>query len=112
MVVQEQAIVGQGTHAEPDLRKIVEVLQGRAPAEVDAVRDVLTKHHGSHEVINVSCLPCMHSDPQPCTLIQRKRRKWMLKILCQPGKGMVSQARDPWRAKHSTNPTIFVIRKR
>ena len=43
VVVQEEGVVAERAHAQPDLREVEEVLQRQALAQVDAVRDVLAQ---------------------------------------------------------------------
>ena len=48
VVVQEEGVVAEGAHAQPDLREVEEVLQRQALAQVDAVRDVLAQQQRAH----------------------------------------------------------------
>ena len=70
VVVQEQGVVGERGHAQPDLRQVEEVLQGQVLAQVDAVRDVLAQHQRAHQVVHVACLACACGQlTQACTLL-------------------------------------------
>ena len=65
VVIQEQAVVGQRAHAQPDLAKEEEVLQRRALAQVDAVRDVLAQQQRAYQVIDVARLACSTNTTVP-----------------------------------------------
>ena len=59
VVVQEEGVIGERGHAQPDLSQVVQVLQGWGLAQVDAVGDVVTQQHGRHQVVYIPCLSCM-----------------------------------------------------
>ena len=58
MVVQEEAVVGQRTHAKPNLSQVEQVLQGQAFPQVDAMRNILAEQEGAHQMVHISSLTC------------------------------------------------------
>ena len=58
MVVQEQAVVGQGAHAQANLGQVEQILQGQALAKVDAVGDILAQEQCTHQVVDIPSLTC------------------------------------------------------
>ena len=64
MVVQEEGVVGEGGHAQPNLGQVVQVLQGRGLAQVDAVRDVVAQEHGGHQMVHIPSLTCSRRTKQ------------------------------------------------
>ena len=61
VVVQEEGVVAEGAHAQPDLAQVVQVLQRQRLAQVDAVRDVLAQQQAAHQVIHIPGLACKFS---------------------------------------------------
>ena len=58
VVVQEQGVVAEGAHAQPDLAQVVQVLQRQRLAQIDAVRNVLAQQQAAHQVIHIPSLTC------------------------------------------------------
>ena len=48
VIIQEEGVVAERAHAQPDLREVEEVLQRQALAQVDAVRDVLAQQQRAY----------------------------------------------------------------
>ena len=62
LVRQEQGVVAQRTHRDPDLLQIKQVLQGGDLAEQDSVRDRVRCEVGGRQVVRITCLPSMWTE--------------------------------------------------
>ncbi len=60
MVVQEEGVVAEGAHAQPNLRQVEQVLQRQRLAQVDAMRYVLAQQEGIHQMIHIPSLACAY----------------------------------------------------
>mmetsp|Transcript_12255 Transcript_12255/g.51590 ORF Transcript_12255/g.51590 Transcript_12255/m.51590 type:complete len:756 (-) Transcript_12255:852-3119(-) len=62
VVIQEERVVGQGAHAQADLGEVEHVLQPRALAQIDAVRDVVGQQERGGQVVEVARLACVRAE--------------------------------------------------
>lgn len=60
VVVQEEGVVAEGAHAQPNLRQVEQVLQRQRLAQIDAMRYVLAQQEGVHQMIHIPSLACKH----------------------------------------------------
>lgn len=59
LVVEEQAVVAQGRDREADLREVVQILERRREAEVDAVIDAVRDEERRGEMVGRAALTTM-----------------------------------------------------
>lgn len=72
LVGQEEGIIAEGTHGEPDLLQIEQVLQGGDLAEEYAVRDGVRREEGRCQVVRVAGFATVGTEHE-CVCIWRVR---------------------------------------
>mmetsp|Transcript_1039 Transcript_1039/g.3140 ORF Transcript_1039/g.3140 Transcript_1039/m.3140 type:complete len:329 (-) Transcript_1039:1783-2769(-) len=89
VVVQEERVVGEWTHHQSNLGHVVQILQTRRLAQVDAVCNVLGQEKCGREVVEVACLAAVRPEgkrveaPALAQLIQREQVR--IHVVCVVG---------------------------